>query len=214
MSIVKTLLGASVVCLVFYIFRMRQLGEIVFFYLPWNLFLAWIPLVITFGLVAWLNRHAWSGWLAIFMTLAWLLFLPNSFYMISDYIHLQEIAGPDILFDAVMFTLFVMTGMLLGYASLYVIHLELLKRISKQSAVRVVTLILFACSFAIYIGRDLRWNSWDVLIRPSGLLFDLSNQVIHPVSIGSMLGTVLIFFTLIGGLYYVGWQILQLSSSK
>jgi uncharacterized membrane protein len=208
MQTVSTLLVATMLCLAFYSYRLYQLGYLEFSYLPWNLFLAWIPLVIMFGLARWLRRHAWSDWPALLTTVLWLLFLPNSFYMVSDYIHLQEIPAGNILFDAVMFTMFIMTGLLLGYTSLFLFHLELLKRTRRVTAGRIIAVVLFACSVAIYIGRDLRWNSWDALVRPTGLLFDLSNQVLHPFSYRDMLGTVLIFFVLVGGLYYVGWRLL------
>jgi len=209
---IRTLLLASLLCVVFYGYRLYQLGYVVFSYLPWNLFLAWIPLLIMIGLVQWLRKRPWSDWPLLLLTLAWLLFLPNSFYMVSDYIHLQELGSSNILFDVVMFTMFVMTGLLLGYASVFLFHVELLKRTTRLAAGRLVALVFLLCSFAIYIGRDLRWNSWDALIRPQGLLFDISNQLLHPLSYRDMLFTVLIFFVLIGGLYAVVWRLARLAA--
>ena len=207
--VLRALLGSTLLCALFYGYRLHQLGEVALSYLPWNLLLAWIPLGLSLGLVALLRRRRWSDWLTLLLTLVWVLFLPNSFYLVSDFIHLQEVATTNVLYDAVMFTVFVFTGLLLGFSSLYLVHRELLKRLPTRSAALVVAGLLLVCSFAIYIGRDLRWNSWDVLVSPAGLLFDLSNRVTQPTSWNEMFSTVAIFFALLGGMYYTGRQLLS-----
>ena len=35
--------------------------------------------------------------------------------------------------------------------------------------------------FGIYLGRYLRWSSWDVLLKPAALAHDVWLHVIHPV---------------------------------
>jgi uncharacterized membrane protein len=182
---------------------------VAFSYLPWNLFLAWIPLFLIILLARVLRTHAWSDWGPLLLSLIWLLFLPNSFYLVSDYIHLRDVSNADILYDAVMFTMFVFTGLLLGFSSLYIFHQQLLRRLSRRTAAWSVALILLSCSFAIYIGRDLCWNSWDVLASPAGLLFDLSNRLVQTESWSVLFSTVAIFFALLGGMYYVGWQLMR-----
>ncbi len=81
-----------------------------FNYLLWNLFLAWLPLIFAVRLVSVLRHKLWSSWEAMATSLLWLVFLPNSFYMISDFIHLEDVQRVDILFDTVMFTSFIYTG--------------------------------------------------------------------------------------------------------
>lgn len=182
-------------------------------YLPWNLFLAWLPLVLAVWLARILDTQLWSSWKALGVSVAWLLFLPNSFYMISDYIHLQDVAHADILYDAVLFTSFIYTGVLLGFSSLYVIHLELKKRFPARLAGGTVALTLLLCSFAIYIGRDLRWNSWDILINPGGLLFDVSDRLLHPAAYPAMFVTVGVFFVFLMTMYGLIWRGSQLLHS-
>jgi uncharacterized membrane protein len=77
------------------------------------------------------------------------------------------------------------------------------------SAWRFVWLVLLLCSLAIYIGRDLRWNSWDILASPAGLLFDLSERLLKVDEYGAMVGTIMMFFGLLGGMYYVGWRLIR-----
>src|SRR5665213_2505981 len=137
-----------------------------FDYLLWNLVLAWLPLVFAVWLVKVLRHKLWSSWEALGVSVLWLVFLPNSFYMISDFIHLQDVQRVDILYAAVMFTSFIYTGVLLGFTSLYLIHLQLKKRFSGTVAANWVGVTLLTCSFAVYVGRDLRWNSWDILTNP------------------------------------------------
>lgn len=174
-------------------------------YLLWNLFLAWLPLVFVLWLLNVLKRKRWSSWEGIAASLLWFLFLPNSFYMISDYIHLQEAPDSTVLYDAVMFTSFVITAAVLGFGSLYLVHRELGKRLQLRLATLWVGGVLLACSFAIYIGRDLRWNSWDVLFNPGGLLFDISDRLITPQEYPELLRTTLSFWALLSSQYLLGW---------
>jgi uncharacterized membrane protein len=180
-----------------------------FDYLIWNLFLAWVPLGLTVVLLRILRTHLWSDWLPLILTLLWLLMLPNSFYMISDFLHVQDVVRNDLLYDIVMFTSFIFTGVLLGFTSLYVVHVELHKRVQARYANGCIAIIILLCSYAIYLGRDLRWNSWDVLTNPTGILFDVSDHLISPLQSGNMYTITVSFFILLGGLYVAAWQIAE-----
>lgn len=183
-------------------------------YLLWNLFLAWVP----FGLSLWLARvlryKLWSSWSALALSLLWLGFLPNSFYMVSDFIHLQESVPSEVLYDAVMFASFIFTGVALGMSSLYLVHLELRKRFHAAQAGLMIALVLLACSFAVYIGRDLRWNTWDVLLNPAALLFDVSERFLRPAEYPGMLLTTASFFVLFGSIYQVIWRSIRLLKAE
>jgi len=98
-------------------------------YMVWNLFLAWLPLLLIVWLIRTLQHKRWSSWQGIGLSILWLGFLPNSFYMVTDYIHLQDTSRVDVLYDAVMLTSFVIAGLVLGYLSLYLFHVELRKRL-------------------------------------------------------------------------------------
>jgi uncharacterized membrane protein len=64
-------------------------------------------------------------------------------------------------------------------------------------------MVLALCSFAIYLGHDLRWNSWDVLRDPGGILVDISNHISDSIAYT----TAFSFFVLLGSLYVVVWYI-------
>lgn len=181
-------------------------GETTHGYLLWNLFLSWLPFVLAVWLQRTLKDHLWSSWKALFITTAWLLLLPNSFYMVSDFIHLRELGDDQILFGAITFTAFVFTSLCLGIVSLYIIHTELLKRLSGRAAAILVGILLLTVSVAIYVGRDLRWNSWDIVISPFGLLFDISERLLHPDQYSQVLAVVLPFFALLAMVYFVVYR--------
>lgn len=161
-----------------------------------------------------LHTYLWSDWWPLCLTLVWLLLLPNTFYMISDFVHVQDVVRSSLLYDVVMFTSCIFTAVLLGFSSLYMVHAELHRRLGIRRSSVLIGIILFLCSFAIYLGRDLRWNSWDVLLNPAGILFDVSDRLIHPLQSGAMFTTTVSFFVLLGSLYVVGWQLGETTRQK
>lgn len=178
-----------------------------FSYLIWNLFLAWLPLLFGLWLERVLRRKLWSSWEALAATALWLAFLPNSFYMISDFVHIQEVQRIDLLYDVVMFSAFIFSGVTLGFLSLYAVHRQLLQRMHWRMATLTTAGVILLCSFAIYLGRDLRWNSWDILVNPGGILFDVSDRFLHPTSYPRLFTTTGSFFVLLGSLYVVAWEV-------
>jgi uncharacterized membrane protein len=190
-----------------YWFGVLQNDEVVFTYLLWNLGLAWIPLVLVLLLERTLRTKLWSSWLPLLLTVLWLSFLPNSFYMITDFIHLNEFARADLLFDVVMFSSFILNGLLLGYLSVYVVHQELVNRLGRRTSALLVSGVLALASFAIYIGRDLRWNTWDVLFNPASVIFDVSDRILNPAAHPQLFSTTLSFFVLLTSIYAIIWQL-------
>lgn len=197
---------SSLVSIGLYAYGAWQNRSLVYDYMLWNLFLAWLPLIFALRLIYVLRTKVWSAWEPILFTLLWLVFLPNSFYMISDFIHLRDVSRVDVLYDAVLFTSFIYTAVLLGFASMYSVHLELKKRVSVRAAGVLMALTLLICCIGIYIGRDLRWNSWDVVTNPAGLLFDISDRVLHPSAYPQMFTTIVSFFALLGSMYTLAWN--------
>src|SRR5687767_6134052 len=67
--------------------RMIYAGEIMFVFLVWNLFLAYIP----YALSDWMQNQMKNRKAVVFFALVffWLMFIPNTFYIITDLIHLD-----------------------------------------------------------------------------------------------------------------------------
>ncbi len=204
---IPALVSGLLVCFGLYGYSVLLEHTLTYDYLILNLGLALIPLLLSWRIVAVLRRKRWSSWEPLLDTILWLIFLPNSFYMISDYIHIQTMPTSQVLFNSIMFSSFIFLAMTMGIISLYMIHAELRRRIRPRMAAAVTVAVIAICCFAIYLGRDLRWNSWDIIFNPGGVLFDISNLILKPDQYPDIARTVTGFFLLIGALYFIGWQI-------
>lgn len=214
LSIVNALLISNLVSIVLFVMRVTATHSTTYWFLFWNLLLAWVPLIFVLMLRSELKRKSWKEPLPVIYTLLWLGFLPNSFYLMSDLIHLQNSEPTRVLFDAVLFLSFIWNGLVAGMLSIIWVHHALLRRLGRATAAGVVSVVLLLTSFAIYLGRNLRWNTWDVLINPAGILFDVSERVINPFSHPQVLLTTVTFFMLLGSMYMVVWQIYRAFSHK
>ena len=197
------------VSLLLFILRSVESQTDRYWFLIWNLVLAWLPLAFAWWLAGRLRKTSWLTWQNLALTFLWLGFLPNSFYVVSDLIHLHETGEVSLLYDIVMFSSFIFNAAIVGFMSLFIVHRELLKRIAHKKAHVVVGMVLLACSFAIYLGRSLRWNSWDVLVNPAGILFDVSDRIVNPISHPQSFVTTMTFFLLLTSVYCVIWELVR-----
>lgn len=185
------LLSSAFSCLLL-LARIMVTGSPAYLFLPWNLFLGFIPYAIT----GWLmrdvhlleNKWAFYGLLGL-----WLLFVPNSFYIITDLFHLSHIDSAPKWFDLLMLFSFAWNGLLFGIISLR--RVELLVKIQGASgfSILVVFVVMWLCAFGIYIGRFLRFNSWDVLTNPFSLMAEIADMVLHPMDHGFAWGMTLVY---------------------
>ena len=196
---------SSLVSVLLFVVRAFRYDSFDYWFLNWNLLLAWLPLIFAWQLHKRLKTQVWTSWQNIVLSFLWLGFLPNSFYICSDLVHLPIFSADAILYDAVLLLSFSINGFFLGFLSLYIIHRQLFRRLKQRSHI-IIAAILLLCSFAIYLGRYLRWNTWDVLINPAGLLFDVSDRILNPSSHPQTFVTTLSFFALLGSIYVVVWQ--------
>jgi uncharacterized membrane protein len=173
-------------------------------YLAWNLFLGTLPLIFSYLYFKYTNTKDYFSFKKIIFLVLWILFLPNAFYLISDLVHLQESSNKMIVYDAVMFSSFGITGILLGFLSIALIHFRY-SSLSKKYTYFLVVGSLLISSYAIYLGRYLRWNSWDVITNPFGIIFDVSNSFINFSRFTKSIGTTLLFFVFLMSLYLVFW---------
>ena len=208
-GVYTALLISNAVSLLLFMARALDAGNLRSWFLLWNLALGWLPLLFAWLLVKRLKVSLWQSWGNVGLTLLWFGFLPNSFYLASDLIHLSVTGEVSLLYDVVLFFSCIFNSYTAGFFSVLLVHRALATRISKRSAYLFINLVLLLCSFAIYLGRYLRWNTWDVLINPAGLLFDVSDRIINPSAHPQAFTTTITFFVLIASMYGVVWQVFE-----
>jgi uncharacterized membrane protein len=177
-----------------------------FFFLVWNLVLAWVPFLIAWSLERTYIRTG-SMLLVAAGLFIWLLFFPNAPYIITDLLHLKDRPFIPHWYDVMLFTSFAWTGLLLGFASLYIVQQFIRKHISGSMSWVVAFGAIFLGSFGVYLGRFQRWNSWDLFTQPIALLRDIGHSFIDPTAFVNTWGITLVLagFMSIGYLTFVVW---------
>ncbi|HUC89706.1 MAG TPA: DUF1361 domain-containing protein [Patescibacteria group bacterium] len=176
-------------------------------YMIWNIVLAWMPFGLMILLEKTLRRKLWSSWEALALTALFVGFLPNTFYVLTDIIHIYEEPRADIVFDVIMLGSFVFNAFILGLISVFMFHVELRRRLTSFKSWSLIAILIFATSFAIYVGRDLRWNTWDILFNPASVLFEVSDRILSPLAHPEVYSATLGFFVLITSVYVTAWYI-------
>ena len=173
-SILTALMMFSIVLLMI---RMKLTHSFFYLFLVWNLFLAVIPFAISTYLISLpkLNKIGLFLWFSV-----WLLFLPNAPYIVTDLIHLKLSNSHLIWLDVLVVSSFAFNGLLLFYLSVLDMKNVLQPHLKKTVLHYGLVIILFLSSFGIYLGRFLRYNSWEILSNPKQLFIDIFNIAIQP----------------------------------
>lgn len=136
----------------------------------WNLFLALIPLMLSF----WLFRRrsdarSWGWWGGF---LVYLAFLPNAPYLLTDIIHLirgVRLGIPVVLLVLIFIPLHVL-AIVMGFEAYVLALINQIQYMRRQGLRYLVTwseLITHGlCAVGIFLGRFRRYNSWDLVVDP------------------------------------------------
>lgn len=156
-------------------------GKMTHIWLFWNLFLAWIPFVLSHLIVKNFHPLRKNPALLIITGLIWLIFLPNAPYIVTDLKHLKTLPGIPTWLDLVLLTSFAINGLYLGLYSISHIQGVVSSLYGQKRAWFFIGLIVYMTSLGLYLGRILRWNSWDIISNPISLGNDILYLVIHPL---------------------------------
>jgi len=183
-------------------------------FLPWNLFLAWLPL-----LFAWLAVRAETSscagrWRFRGLALAWLLFFPNAPYILTDLWHLPPNWQGRFWTDLVLILLFALTGLVLGFLSLYLMQSLVARRFGWVHGWLLACGVAALSEFGVCIGRFLRWNSWDALVNPGGLLADLRWCALQMVQSPRLLALPILFATLLFVAYVLLYALARMPAAS
>jgi uncharacterized membrane protein len=179
-------------CIILVIFRMRQAASFTYAFLEWNLLLAVIPAVASWFFARAAARRAPLAALAFWFAI-WLAFLPNAPYVITDLLHLGHARNVPIWYDLMMLGSCGATGLLLGYVSLADVQTAVAQRYSVHLGWTIVIGGMLLSGFAIYLGRFLRLNSWDTIVRPLEVISEIAGLLRDPGSSTQVIGVTLIY---------------------
>jgi len=170
----------ALICFLFTAVRHIITGRRVYYFLNWNLLLAGIPLfislIISSGFVRKKPKILTAALFAI-----WLMFFPNAPYIITDLYYLNNHPQKMFWYDLITILVFAWTGLLSGFLSLDIIKEVLLSKLSRAKSIAVVCGLLFVCAFGIYLGRELRWNTWEIFYKPGEFFLDVIDRFINPI---------------------------------
>ena len=164
---IKWLFGLSIIYAVFSVFVTLLVDKIVHIAMVWNLFLAILPLIFSFYLIIFCEKK--NKYMICLFALLWLFFFPNAPYVITDLVHIStvgifEMNTMDIAhwFRITHFGLLIILALVFGMLSLYNVHNLVIKYKNKYYGTLFIVIVFLLSGYAIYIGRFLRFNSWDI----------------------------------------------------
>jgi uncharacterized membrane protein len=207
------LAGATIICVTIWRFRADYSNTSHYGFLVWNLFLAWIPFVISYLTYPLMLNRKQVYILVPAAALLWLLFFPNALYMLTDFQHLALGKWRDlpVWYDVMMLIWFAFTGVLLGMVSLFMMQEIVRREFGRWLGWGFVAIVAALNAAGIYAGRFLRWNSWDIISNPKEILLFTVQHAQDP-SLRSVvfIGLFTAFFLfLYGTLYTFGYLLVE-----
>jgi uncharacterized membrane protein len=177
----KALAAASAGCILMIALRILLTGTFRYAFLAWNLFLAWIPYILSLQIRRISSRGNVTRKVKLSVAgigVAWLFFFPNAPYILTDFIHVIEnpllyvlphslvTTNAILWYDIILSSAFSFTGHIIGLISLAILH-RLINTIHKRSVGwAVATGAVLLGGYGIYLGRFERLNTWDILKHP------------------------------------------------
>ena len=191
-SFYPLLLSSALACFILAA-RLHMSHSRTYTFLVWNLFLAWAPYYWSLVADSTRHRHPAAWWRLIVPGALWLLFFPNAAYIVTDFGHLRPSGPVPLWFDIGLIAIFAWSGCFLAVASLRIMQTLVGAYVGRRASWFFVTGVIGLNGLGIYLGRFLRWNSWDLFIHPHGVLSDAAAIVAHPIENRQATGVICMF---------------------
>ena len=177
--------------------RIVLFGNTSFIYILWNILLAFIPFFISSILILKTNKDNIIKPFFIIGFILWLIFLPNAPYVITDFIHLGKIHVVPVMYDIFLLFTSAVVALLMGLYSIFHMEKMLLLKFSKKVTNILIAIIILFTSFGMYLGRFLRFNSWDLFVSHNSLAFGIWNALSNPNNLMNIYTYTVLFFIFI-----------------
>ncbi|MBN1488226.1 MAG: DUF1361 domain-containing protein [Anaerolineae bacterium] len=187
----------TALCLGLFAARAYMTHTWTFYFLLWNLFLAWVPYLGSLWAMRLHKKHPKWWWALLIPGMLCIAFFPNAPYIITDFLHLAHRPPIPLWYDIGLITSFAWTGIVLAIYALRIMQ-EIVKNLTNPVISWAFALMIVALSgLGIYLGRFLRWNSWDLVVQPKAVLYDIAIRLRHPLGNLQTVGVTLLFSTLL-----------------
>lgn len=187
------LIISSLIAITMLLLRVKLTHSIYLLFLLWNLFLAAIPYSLS-TIIKTDFRLRRSNLKNLGIIIIWLLFIPNTFYLITDFVHLNPSNLYRYIFDFALLSSFTIAGFYFGILSINTIYKQIQFFYSNTISRIFLISISYLCAFGIYIGRVLRFNSWDIISNPFSLIKSILDSIflLETVVFSIELGTLIL----------------------
>ncbi len=214
MKVFKIIIPKQILLLLLLVFIL-SIGRIIIFgsysliYILWNIFLALLPFFISAILLRHEKEKKITKTIFTISIILWLLLLPNAPYLVTDLIHIGGVYNVPALYDVFLLFSSAWVGLLLGMNSIFHIEGIFKMRYSKNKTDKLIIVIMLLTSFGVYLGRFLRFNSWDIFINHFSIYKSIGNILFNStIRIETLLYTSLFFIFLY--LVYYSWKYTQI----
>lgn len=191
------LILSSVMACAFFAFRVFYSGTKNYSNLLWNLFLAWLPYILSVIASSVYQLHPKRWGIILLLSIFWLVFFPNAPYMVTDFYHLDPRPPIPLWFDISLIAIFAFTGCFLAIASLRSIHIIIEGFVGKLTGWLFALFALSIGSLGVYLGRFGRYNSWDILLEPKSVLKEIAFNLLNPLDNLGFVGFTLMFTSIL-----------------
>jgi uncharacterized membrane protein len=208
------------------VFRVLFLGSAQYVFMLKNLGLAWLAWIAGVMLLS-VGRRRFGWVVAIILGLAWFAMLPNTFYVVTDFVHVvfgyervDVFRGEDFalitdivpaMIDIALMSAAAWTAGLLGALSLDDVRLKVAKVWGGGVAFLLTKVVLLSSAYGIYLGRSPRLNSWHVLTDPSFTYKTITQSFTNSGERTIMLQVTLSYFVLISLCF---WSVCLIKRSR
>ncbi len=196
----------SLIAILLALIRVKATHSIFLLFLIWNLFLAYLPFIISTYIYHFGNKYKNNN--KYFLLLLWIVLLPNTFYILTDFEHLQYENQLQYIYDFILLSCFTIVGFYAGIKSVYEIQTYFLNSYSKNLRKIAIVFISYLSAFGIYLGRILRFNSWNIIDKP----FQLLSSIIECLFLNEVLvytfylGTIILLVYIVSFYFFLNKQ--------
>ncbi|OBG42606.1 hypothetical protein A5672_11430 [Mycobacterium alsense] len=169
-------------------------------FFAWNLALAWIPMFFAAGFAV-VRRRIWL----VPLGLAWLAFLPNAPYLVTDLVHLDT--EVELWRHIMQYGVAAWTGMMLGVVSMRLVCQRVERDFGAAIGWVAAAVSVGLCGIGVMIGRFQRWNSWDLVTQPGTVAATTFDWVRSPLAYVEPVSVALAVGAFFGLAYLTLWSL-------